>query len=501
MRLFNPLNRLAFKVAFGIGVLTILCKFSMSLPLLALIPIGCLMIFRRKIGAAFGIYLVISLSNFMNPLLMPKIGLVGNGVRMGFFLMSILLTCSGAGRSSRRGLPFGVMIFYLIVAAISSINGWAPSVSYLKLLFFTVFLFSIWFGARNFLGRPQEISIFRAWLLGVALFIVFGSLATLPFPSICYYTGLKHVANYGADYDVELANEIYRSITEDKSGLALFSGVMNHSQALAPTLASIAAWTLCDMLFIERKFNVPHLAVVLLSVPMLYMTRSRLALLLILVTGTLVFFYLLQAIRIPERIRSKATGAMIIGIFTFIGLAVYLEIKNETMTRWLRKTENVGGDTRSMREAVTETRQGAWEMMRDDFRRNPALGMGFQVTALTREMVKYSRGIIFSAPIEKGLLPAVIIGETGVVGAVVFTVFLVSFYGMCSVRRLRTTVTLFTVLVATNFGEATFFSPGNTGGFVWIVCLLGGYVIDLSVLDGDRMWMRQQEFGYGANHL
>lgn len=484
MQLFNPFNRLAFKVVFGIGVLTILCKFSSSLPLLALIPLGCLMIFRRKFGAAFGIYLVVSLSNFINPLLMPKIGLVGNGVRMGFFLMSILLTCSGAGRSSRRGLPFGVMIFYLIVAAISSINGWAPSVSYMKLLFFTVFLFSIWFGARNFLGRPQEICVFRAWLLGVALFIVFGSLATLPFPSICYYTGLRHVAGYGADYDVELANETYRRITEADLGVALFSGVMNHSQALSPTLASIAAWTLCDMLLVERNFNMPHLAVVLLSTPMLYMTRSRLALLLILVTCILVFFYLLQGIRIPKRIRSKSTAAMIIGIFALIGLAVYLEVKNETMTRWLRKTENVGGDTRSLHEAVTETRQGAWEMMRDDFRRNPALGMGFQVTVLTREMVKYSRGLVFSAPIEKGLLPAVIVGETGVIGSVVFTVFLISFYWMCSVKRLRTTITLFTVLVSTNFGEASFFSPGNTGGFLWIVCVVGGYVIDLTVLDG-----------------
>lgn len=484
MRLFNPFNRLAFKVAFGIGVLTILCKFSSSLPLLALIPLGCLMIFRRKFGAAFGIYLVVSLSNFINPLLMPKIWLVGNGVRMGFFLMSILLTCSGAGCSSRRGLPFGLMIFYLIVAAISSINGWAPSVSYMKLLFFTMFLCSVWFGARNFLGRPQEIFVFRAWLLGVALFIVFGSLATLPFPSVCYYTGLKHVAGYGADYDVALANEVYRRITEDNSGVTLFSGVMYHSQALSPTLAGIAAWTLCDMLFVERNFNVPQLAVVLLSVPMLYMTRSRLALLLILVTGTLVFFYLLQVVQIPARIRSKATGAMIIGIFALIGLAVYLEVKNETMTRWLRKTENVGGDTRSMREAVTETRQGAWEMMKYDFRRNPALGMGFQVTVFTRELVKHSRGIIFTAPIEKGLLPAVIVGETGVIGAVVFTVFLVSFYWMCSVKRLRTTITLFTVLVATNFGEATFFSPGNTGGFLWIVCVVGGYVIDLIVLEG-----------------
>lgn len=484
MRLFNPLNRLAFKVAFGIGVLTILCKFSASLPLLALIPIGCLLIMRRKYGAAFGIYLVVSLSNFMNPLLMPKGGLVGNGVRVGFFLMSILLTCSGMGRSSRRELPFGLMLLYLAVAAISSANGWAPSVSYMKLLFFTMFLFSVWFGARNFLGRPQEIYVFRGWILGVALFIVFGSLATLPFPAVCYYTGLRYGAGLGANYDVELANEIYQRITETNSGITLFSGVMYHSQALSPTLAVIAAWTLCDMLFVERNFNVPHLAVVLLSVPMLYMTRSRLALLLIFVTGTLVFVYLLQVVRIPARIRSKAMGAMIVGILALMVFAVYLETKNQTMSRWLRKTENVGGDTRSLREAVTETRQGAWEMMRDDFRRNPVLGMGFQVTVFTREMVKHSRGIIFSAPIEKGLLPAVVVGETGIIGAVAFVAFFVSFYWMCSVKRLRTTITLFTVLIATNFGEATFFSPGNTGGFIWIVCVLGGYVIDLSVLEG-----------------
>ena len=48
-------------------------------------------------------------------------------------------------------------------------------------------------------------------------------------------------------------------------------------------------------------------------------------------------------------------------------------------------------------------------------------------------------------------------------------------------------VTMMSVLLVTNMGEATFFSPGGLGGTLWVVCIVGGYVLDMSMwLNRDR---------------
>ena len=78
-----------------------------------------------------------------------------------------------------------------------------------------------------------------------------------------------------------------------------------------------------------------------------------------------------------------------------------------------------------------------------------------------------------------------ILGETGIMGCIFFGVFLVSFYAVCKKRRLHVTAALFTVLLASNMGEATFFSPGGMGGVLWSVSVIGGYCID-TLLDHQR---------------
>lgn len=476
------------KLALLMGLTTVACKFSSSMVLLAYLPVAFVWISRRRIGGALGIYLFLALSVFVNPVLAPKNFLSGNAMRIGFFLLGCFLALTCASCRRRKAIPLGMMLLYVLVACISSATGWAPTVSYMKLVFFLGFFYSIWMGARGLMERPDQVFEFRTWLLGTALFLVGGSLLVLPFPSIAYYTGLHgQMSMYGAD----VASAMFQAArASGEAGVALFGGITNHSQAFAPTLASIAAWTLCDMFLVERRIAPLHLFVVILAVPMLYMTRSRLALLVLVSAGGLIFFYLLNAVRVPPSVRRKAIGFMMLGIVLLFALAVTMEVRDQTMSRWLRKTENVGGDNRSLQEAVSESRQGLVEMMKEDYRRNPMLGMGFQVAWYTREMLRHSSGLVFSAPVEKGLLPLVILSETGIVGSLAFIVFLLCFYAGCSYKKLRTTATFFTILLVTNIGEATFFSPGNTGGFLWIVCLLGGYAIDMSVIEVRREPLR-----------
>jgi hypothetical protein len=49
----------------------------------------------------------------------------------------------------------------------------------------------------------------------------------------------------------------------------------------------------------------------------------------------------------------------------------------------------------------------------------------------------------------------------------------------CGARRFLASSTCFIVLLATNMAEATFFSPGGGGGVFWMICVGGGFVIDM----------------------
>ena len=109
-------------------------------------------------------------------------------------------------------------------------------------------------------------------------------------------------------------------------------------------------------------------------------------------------------------------------------------------------------------------------------------GSGFQVSWEHQELYRKSNGLVLSASIEKGVLPTMVLGETGILGCITFAFFLLTFYATCSVKRLYITTTMFTLLLVSNMGEATFFSPGGIGGVLWILTVLGGFVIDTVLL-------------------
>lgn len=170
-----------------------------------------------------------------------------------------------------------------------------------------------------------------------------------------------------------------------------------------------------------------------------------------------------------------------VGGIVLFAVVIVAEINSNAISRWVRKTDDVKGDQRSISEAFTASRQGLMEMCMDDFRRNPLLGMGFQVAEYTKNYAASSKGLMLSSPIEKGVIPVMVLGETGVVGAIVFGVFLLVFYNGCANRKLYLTSTMMTVFLAINLGEATFFSPGGAGGIEWLFCIVGGYTLDLTL--------------------
>ena len=194
----------------------------------------------------------------------------------------------------------------------------------------------------------------------------------------------------------------------------------------------------------------------------------------------MIYFYLPKHIRLrPIAKRWLGSMLMLFGVLLVVVAAVS-ELHSDAMSRWLRKTEDVETDRRSLSEAVTASRQGLIEECMSDFRRNPLFGSGFQVSWFTAELARSQSGLVLSSPIEKGILPIMILGETGIVGEIVFIAFLISFFTAGSNRRLYLSIAMMCLLLVTNLGEATFFSPGGAGGTLWIMCIVFGYALDMS---------------------
>jgi hypothetical protein len=456
-----------------IALSIVLCRVTHGYFAGILALLGIAWAFRNDQGRAASCYMLFPFLVIMNPFILPKEGICGLALRFGPIIMAVALFLSGSKKVGRHTIPIGAISFYLVVAAISSISGYAPRISFLKIVNFVVLIVGIWFGLKNIDGNHEASVNMRCFFLGMTVVLVGGSLVTLFFPAIGYLTSVSYYLQAAPDLSMEELDAIVTS----GGGVRLFAGITNQSQCLAVLMPCTLAWLACDMLFVERRISLFHLALLLAGLPLVYMTRARIAFLVTAAAILLIYLWCFRKIRMPEKVKSSLNILMVLGAVSLAGYGIYAEKTDSAITKWLRKTEDVASDSRSFSDALTSSRMGLVEESLRDFRRNPLLGKGFQVT----EDMKNLRGFRLSAPIEKGVLPAMILGETGVVGLIAFIVFLLSFYVGCIKRRLIVTMSLFTIFLACNMAEAVFFSPGGVGGILWVVCVAGGFIIDTHI--------------------
>ncbi len=469
----KPFLTLTAKILLLLVLTILLCRFTKNYALIPIIGAGVFFALSYQRGKALIFYLLLPFLTIINPLILPKVGFFSAFARGGTLVMSVALLISAIRSPGKQALPFGVMYLYLAVAFLSSLQGYFPLISLLKIVNFLVFILGIHIGTRNLHHRPNDILLLRATLFAFAILIVLGSLMTLPFPAIAYYTSLASIiSNEGIQYATNMMGSYGR--------MGLFSGLTIHAQFLAPMLACLAGWLLCDMLLIEKRIAKLHAILLALIPVLLFMTRSRAGLLAFVVMLIMVYFYCLPKTSLPSAIKGRVAGIMLSFLVVLLVGGVILEAKDSLISRWIRKSDDLSEDTRTLNEAVTESRQGLIEQCLHDYRRAPLLGSGFQVSESHRE--QYEAGIInlFSASIEKGILPLMVLGETGILGLSVFLIFLWSFWMGCGNKRYIATFTLFVVLLSTNMAEATFFSPGGGGGILWMICIVGGFLIDMS---------------------
>lgn len=445
--------------------------------------VGICAALTRRFGLAICTYIIMTFMIVINPNVFPKSGVLWGWVlRLGPLSVGLALALAASLEpGGRHRLPLAWIFPFLGVACISAVGGWAPKISCLKIVNYAVFILGIWLGTQNIQKRPRDLMLIRAMFIALAVFLVMGSLALLPFPAYSYATSVQSAMAKG---DILGAEYQIREMLQhgDKT---LFCGVLNHSQALAPVLALTFAWLACDMLFVEKRIRILYASILCMIPPMLFMTRSRVAFTVLVASCLLIYFYTFRKIWITPVIKKRLGRGMAVFVLVLVVVAGIAQIRDGTISQWLRKQQDVQGDSRNLSEALAESRMELIEQSLYEFRRNPLFGSGFQV-AWYHQGLDERRGIVLSASIEKGVLPTMVLGETGIVGSFMFVVFLIAFYIGTSRRHLYVTATLFTLLLVSNLGEASFFSPGGIGSTLYVLTVVGGFVIDTHLIYGSR---------------
>lgn len=479
MKLFGrSTERDVMTMSLIMGICFALCKATNSVFMLGIVCIGVISALMRRLSVAFFCWLFLVLCVVMSPVIVPKESIIAAlSMRLGPFMIGATLIVVSFSMSKGKLLPLGTLFLYLVQQVLASANGLVPPVSFLKLLQFVVFLLSIWLCARCYSSNESELYKVRIMFLSIVVVIVIGSFLVLPFPTISYATSLRLAMRKGGEM---AALSQFEQIRED-GGMAFFSGITDHSQTLAPMLALMLVYVLADMMFVARRMSVLHLFLIVSMFFFTYLTKSRTCLLSMLVGFGVLVAYTSKKIWIEPRVRSKVKGGFWAVIALMVIAAIILEMRDGGISKWVRKTSD-RGDDRSLQEAVTASRQGTIEQCLYEYRQNPAMGIGFQVDDGVLELYQNSSGLILSAPIEKGLLPLMVLGEGGIIGAGLFYCFIIAFLIGCVRNGFYVSQVCFVTFFMTNIGEATFLSPGGTGGILWMFFAVGGFALDLMIL-------------------
>lgn len=467
----DPEIRAVFQDAFIICGVIFLSTLTRNWSFLALATYGVVVAAEQRLGKVVCVFFLIAFMPAVNLMLLPRYGHYAMISRFSMLLITFALILATKRQGGRHRIPLGMLFPYIVVAFFSSMFGYFPLVSHLKILNFLLFIIGIYLGTQNINRRTEDTMEIRHMILAIILLLTYGSLLTLPFPSIAYFTSLHNIMlEQGTSYSDSFFSEVL--------GMNLFTGVSSHSQTLGPTLACASGWLLCDMWFVKKRLAPFHLAL-LAPIPFLcYMTRSRIALFVLIISLTTTTLFCMPKAKVPQKTKIAFYMLSILSAMFIIVFAAMLEIKSKSFTKWVRKTDDVS-DERSLSEAITYSRQGAIYLNLRDFKRNPMFGSGFQVSDDMRQRYAEGKVSLFSASIEKGILPLMVLGETGIIGAGAFTIFLFSFYGVCRRKHYRAMATLFTLFLATNMAEASFFAPSGIGGVLWTLTVVGGFVIDM----------------------
>lgn len=351
-------------------------------------------------------------------------------------------------------LPF---IFYMIIP---SVNGWEPTISLLKLfLFFTVYMALAFVGNKSISDNRFDICKLRAMLIALAIFFIIGSVLVAPFSSISSMNAL----------------EILESGREFTS---LYKGMCNHSQTLGMVMAFWIVFLFADMIFHVQKFDKLYGLLIFTAMGLLYKSSGRTAMGMMLACSLFAYLFFIKyrgKVTVGWRQKIGPVIALIVVGATIAAMTVP-QIR-DGIVRYAMKydTDARYGDFNV--EKAVSTRQGIVEEQLYNFKRRPVIGWGFQVSEQVAEMSKNVKGLILTAPVEKGVWVTAILEEGGICGEVIYIVYFIAALCLLYARKAYMGLTIFLAIHVSNLGEMTMFSMSGVGG-MWYTFLFMALIFD-----------------------
>lgn len=405
--------------------------------------------------------LMTAVVTYGNPWLTPKDASFSVTARLVYLVIGWILTMQILGyRHLTQTKPLLFLFVYLSYMALISAVGWMSLISYLKLTLFPI-VFLAFYSAANasVLQSRTSPGVLRGVFLAIVCFLVFGSLALIPFPGI---------GKMGAGQAIAMGLSV--------ESIGLFMGVTNQSQALGPTLGVLGTAVFADMLFTVRRWDRLYIALLFGTAVLLYYTSSRTAMGTFFagVCFTAFLFVNGNTRRIGGAWKAKVASAlMLLGVVGSIAFFSTPSLRDAAIRFVFKTGEQEVAIERQTFERFTSSRQGLIDNAVENFKASPWIGNGFQVADYHKGMEIQSWTQLMSAPIEKGVWIYAIPEEGGIFGMALFILFiLVAFAGMLRHRGFTGACALFAFLVA-NLGEFGFFSMSTWSGLVWGVIFSG----------------------------
>ena len=417
--------------------------------------------------------MILSFTGVANPYLFPKTPITFVIARLSLGVVSLILMLRTAGRKDAKIVaPLAGIFVYIAWEAIISAQGFDPIVSYLKIILF-IPIYLAFYSVANEVTTSIGVDsrAIRSAILAMACFVVFGSMALWPFPSVSQLMVRS----------IDDVAQISQMVAE---GHSLFMGVTNHSQALGPVLGVFLAVVFGDLIFAIKKFDLLYVLILLFGFFLVVKTSSRTSMAAF-VAGLIVMTWLLNLAR---NINTRWKGKVMAGIWLFAILMVFIvfsvpsvrkRVMEFALKRYATGTEIVSSDLTY--ENITSSRQGLIDVAMENYKKKPLTGNGFQVSEDMQYEHRHSFWDYMSAPIEKGVWLSAVLEEGGFPGLIFFGGFLMTCFFTLIRRRAYLGAGSLFVLSIVNLGEFTFFSLSYAGGFEWFL------VFAAVTLDGQRI--------------
>ena len=439
--------------------LLLVCKFSHSAAFAVLVPMTLFLFMMKKNVAIMSVAFFSTLSLVLSEFFIEKTMIFAISQKILLLMLSVLLLPSFCAiRHSRVQSSLLFLFWYLLYMLIVSQFGWSPVISNLKMLLF-VMVFICYYGISLKLINDKTIteSNIRTPILVFVLLLVVGSVLVSPFPQIS-----------------QLRYE--RLLLRADAGVSLFTGITNHSQALGPIMAILSVFLFADLVFSIQKSDKLYIVLLILCPYLIYKTSSRTAMGSYLIGMMFVSFIALHCKRFIQSRgrRSVVNSIFLIGFLGVISIFLVPSIREKATLFIAKANEDVSELTT---ESIMRSREAVLNNALYNWRMKPITGNGFQVSQLYENVKINSIKDMISAPVEKSTWTYAVLEEGGVIGFVIFLIFILINIGLMLKRNAYIGASLFFTFIIINLGEFTIFSMSGVGGLYWLLVFLG-LVID-----------------------